>query len=161
MSSDSILRVHLPGVLLLFTLLVAVVFFLVRPPERIARTLYFPGTTATELSGERRLVPRTAARERALELLVQEVLLGPATISHSRALPRATRVDSLILSGDVVYVDLNEAAMLESPEVRVDVATGLSAIRETILYNDRSLEDVVVTIAGNVPFAPAFRAVGR
>jgi hypothetical protein len=160
-SSDSILRVHLPGFLLLFTLLIAVGFYLIRPPERVTRTLFFPGTTATELSGERRLVPRTGDRERAIELLVQEVLLGPAKIKHSRALPRATRIDSLILSDDVVYVDLNEAAMLESPEVRVDVETGLRALRETVLYNDRSLDDVVITIAGNVPFVPAFRAVGR
>ena len=161
MTTDSALRLHIPGFLLAFTLVVAIGFFLIWPPERVARTLLFPGTTAADLSGERRLVPRTRDTERAIELLVDEILLGPARISHSRAVPRGTRVQSLILSGETVYVDLSESAMLGSSEVRVDVRTGLRAIAESISYNFRSIEEVVLTIDGNVPFAPAYRPLGR
>ena len=160
MTNDSLLRLHLPGLLLILALLIALAFFLIFAPERVARTLFFPGTTTTELSGERRLIPRVREEERALELLVEELLLGPARISHSRLLPREARTRSVILRDDVLYVDLNAAAMLEHEEVHVDITTGLDAIRETILYNFRWLEEVILTIDRNVPFAPAYRDIG-
>ena len=161
MTTDSALRLHIPGFLLVFTFVVALGFFLIWPPERVSRTLLFPGTTATELSGERRLVPRTPEDERAIELLVEEILLGPARISHSRAMPRGTRLRSLILEAGTVYLDLDESAMFGGPDVRVDAQTGLRAISESISYNFRWVERVVLTIDGNVPFAPAYRPVGR
>lgn len=160
MTNDSLLRLHLPGLLLLLALLIALAFFLLLPPERVARTLFFPGTTTTELSGEQRLIPRVREQERALELLVEELLLGPTRISHSRLLPRETRARSVILRDDALYIDLNAAAMLEHEEVHVDIATGLDAIRETLLHNFRWLEEVILTIDGNVPFAPAYRDIG-
>lgn len=161
MTTDSALRLHIPGFLLVFTFVVALGFFLIWPPERVSRTLLFPGTTATELSGERRLVPRTPDDERAIELLVEEILLGPARISHSRAMPRGTRLRSLILEAGTVYLDLDESAMFGGPDVRVDAQTGLRAISESISYNFRWIERVVLTIDGNVPFVPAYRPVGR
>lgn len=151
----------MPGFLLLFSLLIAVGFFLLWPPDRVARTLFFPGTTEASLTGERRFLPRTRDRERSVELVVEDLLLGPARISHSRALPRATRVASLILDDDVMYLDLTDAAMFETAEVHVDVPTGIDAIRTTALYNFRFLEEAVITIDGEVPFSPAYRAVGR
>ena len=161
MTTDSALRLHIPGFLLAFAFALALGFFLIWPPERVARTLLFPGTTAAELSGERRLVPRTGDDERAIELLVEEMLLGPARISHSRAVARGTRVGSLMLRDDVVYLDLSERAMIADSEVRVGVRSGLEAIVESISYNFRFVEEIVLTIDGNVPFAPAYRSVGR
>jgi hypothetical protein len=160
-TNDSLLRLHLPGILLAMSLLIAVLFFVVLPPQRVARTLYFPGTTETTLSGERRLLPRVDDARRAMELLVEDMLLGPAAIQHSRALPRETRINSFILSDRTLYVDLSQNAMLQSAEVRVDVQIGLDAIRESLLYNFRRLDDVVITIDGNVPYAPAYRPLGR
>lgn len=160
-TTDSALRLHIPGFLLALMFLIALGFYLIWPPDRVARTLLFPGTTEATLSGERRLVPRTRDDERAIELLVEEMLLGPARISHSRAVPRGTRVRNLMLRDATVYVDLSESAMLGGSEVRVDVRTGLRAITESISYNFRNIEEIVLTIDGNEPFAPAYRPVGR
>ena len=160
MTNDSAVRLHLPGILLALSLIIALAFYLLLPPERVARTLFFPGTTTTTLNGERRLLPRVATDRRAMRLVVEDLLLGPSRIEHSRAFPRETRIESLILSDRTLYVDLSEQAMLHSAEVRVDVRTGLRAIRETLLYNFRSLDEVVITIDGNVPYSPAYRPVG-
>ena len=151
----------MPGFLLLLSLVIALAFYLFLPPERIARTLYFPGTTSVELTGERRLVPRAGSRQKAIELVVEDLLLGPVRISHSRAFPRDTRVGSVVLDDDVVYIDLTEAAILDSQEVHVGMEIGLDALRKSVANNFRFLETVVVTIDGNVPFAPAYLAVGR
>ena len=160
MTDDSALRRHLPGFFLLLCLFISAGFYLLSPPDRIARTLFFPGTTETSLSGERRLIQRTVSRERAIELLVEDLLLGPARISHSRSLPRRTQLSSLILEGSTVYLDVTTASMIETSEVHVDVATGLEAIRRTVLYNFRTVDEVVITIGGQVPFAPAYRSLG-
>lgn len=160
MTQDSLLRIHLGGLLLGISLLIAVLFYVIFPPERVARTLYFPGTTGTELSGERRLLPRVREDERALELLIEDVLLGPSRIDHSRVLPRGTRLDSLVLRDATVFIDLSEQAMLDSDEVHIGVETGLEALRRAIESNFRWIDDVVITIDGNVPFTPAYRPVG-
>ncbi len=143
------------------SLLIAVLFYLIFPPDRIAMTLFFPGTTESSLSGERRLLPRADSETRAMHLLTEEMLLGPTRIDHSRVLPRQSRVESFIMAGETAFVDLSGDAMLPSTEVRIDIETGINAIRETLLFNFRSLEEVVVTIDGNVPFAPSYRPVGR
>jgi hypothetical protein len=154
--NDSIFRRHLAGILLLASLLIAIGFFLIWPPERQARTLFFPGTTATELSGERRLVPRSRDRDHQVGLVLEELILGPAEIRHGRLLPRDTRVQIVSVVDDTVYVDLSADVMFGADEVRLDVAQGLDGIEQTLLYNFRWLESVHVTIAGQEPDSPAF-----
>lgn len=156
MIQDSVLRRHIPGLLLLASLLIALGFFLIWPPERETHTLFFPGTTSAELSGERRLLPRARDRSHKVRLVVEELILGPAEIRHGRLLPRATRIRSIAFAEDTVYVDLSPQIMFGEEEVRVDVATGLAGIEQTLLYNFRWLENVTLTIGGQVPFQPAF-----
>ena len=156
-TDDSRLRRHLPGFLLLLCIAIAVGFFLIWPPDREARTLFFPGTTDATLSGERRLVPRSSDQSRELYLVVQELILGPAEIRHGRLLPRDTRISSLAMVDQTAYVDLSPEMMFGEDEVRIDVAEGLSGVQATLLYNFRWLERVVLTIGGQEPFAPSFR----
>jgi len=158
---DAFLRVHLPGFLLVFALLLSVAFYLLMPPDRISRTLYFPGNTDAELSGEMRLVPRTSNRERAIELVVEEVLLGPSLITHGRLFPRESEANAVILNGDTVYVDLDDRSIVDSSDVRVTTVQSIDALRYTLLHNFRFLESVVVTVDGNVPFVPAYRQALR
>ena len=157
MTEDSQLRRHLPGLLLLLCIAIAVGFFLIWPPGREARTLFFPGTTDASLSGERRLVPRSSDRNRELYLVVQELILGPAEIRHGRLVPRSTRISSLAIVEETVYVDLSPEMIFGEQEVRIDVAHGLGGVESTLLYNFRWLDQVVLTIGGQVPFAPSFR----
>ena len=157
MTSDSPIRTHLPGILVVAALAIALAFYAILPPSRVARTLFFPTATSSALVGERRLVPRTTNRERAMQLVTEEILLGPRLIQHAPVLPRETRIQSFIVADDVAYVDLSVEAILESDRVRLPVDAGLSALRETLLYNFRRLDDVVVTVSGNVPFVPAYR----
>lgn len=109
-----------------------------------------------ELSGEQRLVPRSSDPQKELYLVVEELILGPAEIRHGRLLPRETRISSLALSGATVYVDLSPEMIFGEEEVRVNVPQGLSGIEQTLLYNFRWLEKIVLTIGGQEPFEPAY-----
>lgn len=156
-NDDSQLRRHLPGLLLLLSIGIAVGFFLIWPPDREARTLFFPGNTDSTLSGERRLVPRSSDRNRELYLVVEELILGPAEIRHGRLVPRKTRISSLAIIDDTAYVDLSPEMIFGEQEVRIDVVEGLGGVEWTLLYNFRWLEEVVLTIGGQEPFMPSFR----
>lgn len=160
MPSDSVLRIHLPGLLLLLSLLISVGFFSFVPPERVERTLLFPRMRGSTLAGEERLVPRVGERSREVTLLVEELLLGPTRITNRRALPRSTRIDSAILVDDTFYLDLSAEAILSEEQTEIDVTMGLAAIEETLRYNFRWLDQVVITMDGNVPFSPAYRPIG-
>lgn len=111
------------------------------------------------LSGERRLVPRTTDRIRAMELVVEEIILGPTMITHGRAIPRNTRIQSFVVDDSTIYVDLSPEIFFDTAEVRVDVRKGVDAIERTLRYNFRSLEQIRVTINGQVPFSPAYRII--
>ena len=157
MQRDSFLRVHLPGILLLVALAVSLLLYYLVPTHHVARTLFFPGTTDLSLSGERRLVPRTSDEERSIELVVEELLLGPSLISNGRLFPRESSANALVIRDRIVYVDLNQRAMLESPGVRISFADAIGALRETVLHNFRHLDDVVVTVEGSLPYTPSYR----
>lgn len=148
---------HLPGYLLLFCLAIAVGAFLIWPPDRQARILFFPGTTESVLSGERRLVPRASDRTRQLRLVVQELILGPSEIRHGRLVPRNSDIRSVSIVDETAYVDLSPEVMFGEDEVRLGVRDGLRGISDTLLYNFRWLDEVVLTIGGQEPFAPSFR----
>lgn len=158
--SDSFLRLHLPGLLLLFALLLALLIYAVVPGERVERTLFFPGTTSQALSGERRLIPRTDSLSDDVTIIVSDVLLGPKRIDHVRAFPRNTRLKSVILQDGTAYINLSESAALNVAELRTTLEVSLQALERTILYNFRELDVVVVTIDGKVPFVPAHRLIG-
>ena len=60
----------------------------------------------------------------------------------------------------LVHYDLTEEqqrAMLDAAGVRIPFADAVSTLRETVLHNFRHLDDVVVTVEGNLPFTPSFR----
>jgi hypothetical protein len=154
---DSLLRIHLPGILLIVALLVSLLLFVLAPPERVRRTLFFPGTTDLSLRSESRLLPRTGNLKDDVRLVVEDVLLGPARIEHGRLVARSTEARSLILDGETLYVDLSSAAIDADNGVRIGLSEALQAIRRAVLYNFRSLNEVVITIDGQAPFEPAFR----
>ena len=156
-NQESRTPLHLPGLILVVCIAIAVGFFLIWPPDLEARTLFFPGTTAVSFSAERRLLPRASDRRREIFLVVQELILGPAQIRHGRLLPRSTRISSLAIDDSTIYLDLSPDLIFGEEEVRVDVQTGLEGIEATVLYNFRWVEEVVLTIGGQEPFVPSFR----
>ena len=153
-------REHFAALLLAIAFVFSLTFFLVWPPERIARTLYFPRTTGSELSAETRLLPRNVPIERSVQLVVEDSILGPKVLFHRRPFPRVTRVRSVMIAEGIAYVNLSTEAILGDDRL-YDPATGIEAIRRSVLHNFRRLADAVITIEGQVPFSPAYHGVGN
>lgn len=114
-------------------------------------TLFFPDQISKKLSGETRFLPFGADKERNIELLVEEILLGPARNENLKLVPRGGQVGSLLLRGDRVYLDLTAEIVLPDKEVVFTTAEALKAIKEAVLYNFHDVREVTITVAGQEP----------
>jgi hypothetical protein len=142
--------------LLIGSLAISVLVFVFLGQERVRRTLFFPDLLSGEIHAEERIVTRRGEQRSAVRLALEEVILGPADINSSRVLPKGTAIDALFIDDRTVYVDLGIAAIEQSPDVRVNFADSVALIERNILFNFRSLKEVVVTVDGQVPYAPYF-----
>lgn len=149
------------AVMLVASFVIAVVFFLVLQSGDAARILFFPGNISNEISGERRIVTKYGDAERDMEVLLEEIILGPTSLYRSRVLPKATRVQLFMLRDDVAYVDLSREALFADESVRLDFGEAAQVLERSLRYNFRSLDDVVVTIDGQLPFEPYFEQQNR
>lgn len=118
------------------------------PPA--ARVLFF-GAAGGGLAGETRYLPRRDARPEQLRLLVDESILGPRSRDHRAALPRSTRVLSLMVAGDTLYLDLSAAALLDDSGSGLPGAERLRALASTLLFNAPWLRRVWLFVDGQTP----------
>ncbi len=82
-------------------------------PEVFLAVLYFPSRTGRSLTAEYRQVTRSGGS--AVEIVVGELLRGPADQEESCPLPEGTRVLSLSVDGGVCQVDLSAEFVANAP----------------------------------------------
>lgn len=144
------------ALLLIASFVISLVFFVVLESDDTARVLFFPGNISDEITGERRIVTNYPDLERDMEVLVEEVILGPTSLYRSRVLPKETRVQLFMLRDKTAYVDLSREALFGDETVRIDFDDGAAVLERSLRFNFRSLEDVVITVDGQLPSEPFF-----
>ncbi len=149
--------------LLVGTLLVSAVFFLVFRSPLHYQVLFFPDLRSGELSGERRMLPRLSNGTDAARQLVEEIILGPVDIQHSRVVPRSTTIRTIMLHDKVLYLDLSTDILheIEDESAFLEIK---NAFEHTIRFNYRTIREIVFTVDGQEPGATRYiglRAVGH
>ncbi|MCA1755377.1 MAG: GerMN domain-containing protein [Spirochaeta sp.] len=129
-------------------------FFLFRGPLHY-QVLFFADIRTGEISGERRLLPRLKDREDTVLQLVEEVILGPVDIQHSRVVPRSTQVRGLILRDKVLYLDLS-SDIFHDMEDADGFWTIHNAFERTIRFNYRAIREIVFTVDGQEMGVPRY-----
>lgn len=114
--------------------------------------LFFPDSRTSALRGELRSVPRSFSAEAKAGIVASEFLLGPMGQRLKPAFPNGIRVESLILRGTALFVDLSEGAALSDS---ADIEKGVSALEKSLRFSLPRLRRVVVTIGGQEPFKDA------
>ncbi|TVQ40246.1 MAG: hypothetical protein EA384_03770 [Spirochaetaceae bacterium] len=135
---------------------VSLTWMLMTNSHRAQRILFFPGQIDTRLQGEVRVVPRYGNTEDDVKVLVKEVILGPADLSRTRVVARETEVRALLVRGRTVYIDLDPRAMFLQEQLSLNLEEAFAAIRRTIGYNFHRIQDVVITVDGQLPWQPHF-----
>jgi len=131
-----------------------VFFFLFRSPLHY-QVLFFPNIRTGELSGERRMLPRLSNSKDAAGQLVEEMILGPVSIQHSRVVPRSTSIRTLMLRDKVLYLDLS-TDILHDIEDRDSFFAIQKAFEHTIRFNYRTIREIVFTVGGQEPGATRY-----
>jgi hypothetical protein len=89
-------------------------------------------------------------------VLVEELILGPTSLYRSRVLPAGTRIQLFMVRDNVAYLDLSRDALFGDDSVRIDFGEAAAVIEQSLRFNFRSLEGVVITVDGQLPFEPYF-----
>ena len=149
------------AIMLAAALVISLVFYLTLHADNSERVLFFPGNISDEISGERRVVTNFPELERDMEVLAEEVILGPTSLYRSRVLPKDTAIRVFMLRDNVLYVDLSREALVGDDSVRLDFVESAAVLRRSLQFNFRSLEDVVITVEGQLPNEPYFEQQNR
>ncbi len=145
-----IVPIVLFGLSLCFSIVLSIVFY----DGRITRTFFFPDSVTQALRSERRPVPSGKGTQDDIAEYVREIILGPTILQSGRVLPRDTTVRIAIASDGKVYLDLSHHAVtIESP---LGIEEAIDIVRHNILFNFRSINSIVVTVAGQKPFEPPY-----
>ncbi len=130
------------------TLVVSLILFLARPDRKDRIVLFFPSEATKEWIGEGRNIPHMRNTEESVYELLKEITLGPIQLRLGSTLPRNTRVRSVLLRGNTLYVDFSEQLAMTanaSPTVFTD---SLEAVRRSVLFNFPSIDRVLQFVRG-------------
>jgi hypothetical protein len=145
-------RLLLAGGVSLFLLLLLVSLALFLASRHWARrTLFFPEISSQKLVGETRFLPRRRSLERDVQILVEEVILGPELPTHRPLLPRETRLLSILARQRRVYLSLSRGILREGGESPFAPEQALQALSNVILFNFPRIRRLELLIEGQVP----------
>jgi hypothetical protein len=118
-------------------------------PGGLTRTvLKFPHEISKHLVPEERSLPFNWDREHNVELVVREILLGPARNDHLRLFSRDGGVRAVLVRGSNVYVDLKKESFIPDPDVIYSPQTALDVLKATLMDNFAGVSHVFVSVGG-------------
>ncbi|HEC61002.1 MAG TPA: hypothetical protein ENI27_01980 [bacterium] len=150
-------KVTVLGILLVLVFLLSLFLYLAQNSWWRPRVLFFRNTGISSdlsllrlrLAGERRFLPAQGSLELDVELLLNELILGPTDHEHERILPKDIRVKSTIERDFVVFVDLSKEILLSRTDI--DLNEMIESIGNTIYFNFPRIREVHVFVEGQIP----------
>ena len=141
-------RVLASGAALLLSLIVSLSFYVLTQQRSVQRVLFFPDGATGLPRGESRKIPAQNSREAEVEYLIRELILGSTLIQYARALPRDTRVRSVLYRGDALFVDFSQHLVLDVGDLVLGFLQTLEIVRRTLEYNYPGVNHIRFSIAG-------------
>ncbi len=148
-----------------FQVIIAVVFIFVFAlslalylifENNVRRVLFFPMQSSKRLVSEVRYLPKRATEEQEVQLLVEEIILGPSRENHEILLPKGVDIESVMLRKNILYLDLSEAVILNEIKLTLGFEKSIRVLANTIMFNFRDIKRVFVFINGEIPKNKAF-----
>lgn len=134
---------------LVFVLALSLILFFVQSYPRVGRVFFFPRVgSGAPMVGERHLVPRHRAGEKNVEEYVGEWLLGPLDLDNSRLFPQGTRLRSVLLRGETLYLDFSLELLLKQETVSLPFREILAETAGGIGFNFPWVKNFVFFIEG-------------
>lgn len=143
--------------LLGFFFLLSLALYLLVPGPLTRTILRFPDEISHRVVPEVRSLPFNWDREHNVELVVREVLLGPARHNHLRLLSRDGAVKSVLVRNSAIYVDLTKESFNPDPDVIYSPVKALDVLKTTLMDNFTGVSQVKFSVEGD----PAVNVVDK
>jgi hypothetical protein len=137
--------------LLAASLLISLLAFLLPGSARAKRVLFFPQGEARKLAGETRFLPRRRSLEDNIELLLEELILGPATPNYLRVVPQDLEVQNVILKQGTLYINFSREMLSAAAAMNRTIDEMIQAVGNSVLYNFPRVKKLYVFVEGQLP----------
>jgi hypothetical protein len=128
--------------------LASLAFYLLLPGALTRTVLRFPQEISKALVPEVRSLPFNWDREHNVELLVREVLLGPARHDHLRLFSRQAGLRSVLVREGNIYIDLTKGSFIPDADVIYSPVTALDVLKATLMDNFAGIGSVWISVEG-------------
>jgi hypothetical protein len=135
-------------IIIVFLCLIAFIDYAAMGFARRTLVFYMPDTG--QMLVEERMAAYTGSQETDISRYVEEVILGPISLEAEPLLNRGSRLESLLLREDAVYLNVSEEAAI--PPLNGSLKDNLITLIEGIRRNFPFVNDVRIFIAGNEIF---------
>ncbi len=150
-------KIEHPAIILsVFSLLLSLGIWILFTPPYQQFVLFFPGAVRTEITGEPRAVPRYGSRETRIQRVVDEILLGPLSVEKGRVFPQGASVQSIMFRSNRLYIDFAQSHLNQQQDTILTYAESEAALRRSLQYNFPFIQEIIITIDGQVPFADPY-----
>ncbi len=129
------------------------------PEQRAQRyNLAFPDTAGGKNHHEWRLLPERDTIAGTARLVVEELLLGPVQLGAVPFVPEGTAVRSVIYRREsrTLYVDFSSHLVVGNIRGNISIEEALDLITYNINRNIPRIEEIVMTVEGQLPGVPRF-----
>jgi hypothetical protein len=144
------------GIILILVILSSVSIYLFNPSKKASYVIFFPGNISTRLSGEKRFLIKNRSSEEEITNFVEELILGPLSINHGRLMPKDTKINSLLLRDETLYIDFNYSFLFSSEPTILSAQEMLDAISQSVFYNFRFIKHLHITVDGHIPYSQPY-----
>lgn len=128
------------------------------PSARTRHVFWFPDTTRSRLNPEWRFIPARESRRESIEVFLEELLLGPTRMGSIPYVRRDVKIRSVMLDDrDRLYLDFSPELIFGREDVEVSIDDLSEHLRKNLKHNFPFLDQVVITIDGQIPNVPRFR----
>ncbi|MDA3811459.1 MAG: GerMN domain-containing protein [Spirochaetaceae bacterium] len=141
----------IPAAALLAVFLISLVFFLLNNNRYERRVLFFPNDLSRVIKGETRYLPVYDSEEKNITLLVKELILGPEYLQYDISVPEKTRLNTLILNKNVLYLDFSMDIAINESDSFIHFDDIINLIKKTVMFNFKHIHTVNITVDGQIP----------
>ena len=141
----------IPAIAIVAMFFLSLIFFMINGNKYDRRVLFFPDDMTSIIKGETRYLPVYDSEDKNITLLVKELLLGPEYILYANAVPRKTKLNTLILNRDKLYLDFSIDIAVRDSDTFLHFDDIINLIKKTVMFNFKHIHTVNITVDGQIP----------
>jgi spore germination protein GerM len=129
---------------------ISFVLFTINKGTQQRIVLFFPNTSDAKLVGEERYIKRQSSPINNMKALVSELLLGPSLPGSSPLFPRKTKMISVILIKNHLYINFSKEIIFSDIKTPLDFYSSLYACINSMRYNFPQVKYISFFVNGKV-----------